>query len=1584
MITEKDTKIFTKREAMNTRATTGNMVFPKFTSSTSSRDALHVIMERVLKKKGTTTKRPHATKPKHSGTAPPPDLDAITPLQPAKLRNMSLDAAIQITSEIVNQMVKVASDIWNVSLVSKASEILSQLLNISELLSPESQVNASNVLLTLGEQLLGSLSEDVNISSQVVIDAAQSLFDAFDTTIRASLENYENLTSDQVIWILDSSVSSMDYIQGALLSQGNNSAQSYNFSSKVSSMTVARVSSSDLTSVPFTTDLPAACRVTFPASSSTLREKTEAYQMVNLMLLALSVNPFSHLSPVEIAGPVVNILLGSDDGSIGVDNMTEYIEVGLIRESQGIDIVLIKNHSETTNASKMYLTKEKNIILTLNLTSANHSVVLILEPELPVQLILYVGYEAKPNSSLFLHEVSLPNDGLFTWVFTPDYFTDGTGIYYINVTLTNGSIWEKQTTLACTVNLFAAQCVYWDDYLRDWEVDGCYVGPRSTELETHCLCNHLTFFASSFLVMPHVVDLSDTLMLFANVANNPVGLALLGSLVGFFLIVVFWAWKKDKEDFKKVRVATLTDNDPAFHHRYMVKVCTGFRMGSGTTSQRSDVVLTLYGSEGQSDPHLLSDSEKEIFHRGAVDVFLLKTRNLGELHSLRLWHSNSGVSPSWYVHRVSVTDLAAEKTWYFLCDSWLSTDFADCQMDRIFASASKANLMTLRYRREIPQRSPVVFSVDSLPVEPVHPSAEDLLLHVSLLFCGLVINIMFWNDRSDEDSQTGKFYITFTQIIISVQSSAILLPVNLLIVHMFQLIQVQVKQVTPTLNKLRVSLAPKPPGKEAAAQHLLKDLKDIVDYLQKYIIQVLGESADDLPSPKSDSVLAYIETLSHLVESYICVPGESSPSIHHMTVITPHQCHFLHYLYKILENLQYQVSSVDLDYVPKPIDYIQASNILFDLKELLQTFNVSGAPLPSSLTTSFPVTTNQKRCCQMPKFFTFLCWFFLFAISFFSAFYMVLISLDMTKDKATSWLISILLSLLQSIVLIPPIKVFAQTIFMFRILRRRNIEDTSEEQQLYGILGLLVSRADWELSGFRDPSNPVYRAPSNKNTTSLKKERSMETKLYKLIHEIVVHMIFLVTTMLMVYADKSPDEYNLYTAITNSFSTVNNIQFIPDFYSWSRETLLPNLYTENPGFITDGNCFLLGSPRIRQLRRLYNSAGNQKLYNLEDTGSYGPMWSPLSGSSNASTDKWMYHTVADLGGHPVWTQLEYYPGGGYVAELGLNSSSAESVITDMETSKWLDSYTKAIFVEFNVYNANINLFCLVTFILETTVIGSLYPSSELQIMRLYHQTEGNSTVKFVSEMLSIVIFLYIIVVQLRNLLDLCIIAICSANTALYIKRIYLRQRDVDRYHADRTRYPGSVASHPFPCRFVSFYDTATIDSAQSYTIAFLVSLLTIKLWRLLILNPNLHLITTTLQKAWNEISGFLLTILILLVAYSISCNLLFGWTISNYRTVTDSAVTIISLLIGIFNYDEVINLDPVLGSLLIFTCVIFLAFIIVNIFLSALLNVFSSERKNPTPYEEKEIVDMLMLKLSGLIGVSKKAEQSSAGKEKQS
>jgi len=38
-------------------------------------------------------------------------------------------------------------------------------------------------------------------------------------------------------------------------------------------------------------------------------------------------------------------------------------------------------------------------------------------------------------------------------------------------------------------------------------------------------------------------------------------------------------------------------------------------------------------------------------------------------------------------------------------------------------------------------------------------------------------------------------------------------------------------------------------------------------------------------------------------------------------------------------------------------------------------------------------------------------------------------------------------------------------------------------------------------------------------------------------------------------------------------------------------------------------------------------------------------------------------------------------------------------------STWLDVYTRAVFAEFTVYNANVNLFCIVTLILESTAVG---------------------------------------------------------------------------------------------------------------------------------------------------------------------------------------------------------------------------------------------------------------------------------------
>lgn len=73
-----------------------------------------------------------------------------------------------------------------------------------------------------------------------------------------------------------------------------------------------------------------------------------------------------------------------------------------------------------------------------------------------------------------------------------------------------------------------------------------------------------------------------------------------------------------------------------------------------------------------------------------------------------------------------------------------------------------------------------------------------------------------------------------------------------------------------------------------------------------------------------------------------------------------------------------------------------------------------------------------------------------------------------------------------------------------------------------------------------------------------------------------------------------------------------------------------------------------------------------------------------------------------------------------------------------------------------------------------------------------------------------------------------------------------------------------------PLSGVSFSETAAADAALGYIIAFLVLLSTVKLWHLLRLNPKMNTITSALRRAWGDISGFLIVILIMLLAYSIT------------------------------------------------------------------------------------------------------------------
>ncbi|KFP59122.1 Polycystic kidney disease protein 1-like 2, partial [Cathartes aura] len=212
-----------------------------------------------------------------------------------------------------------------------------------------------------------------------------------------------------------------------------------------------------------------------------------------------------------------------------------------------------------------------------------------------------------------------------------------------------------------------------------------------------------------------------------------------------------------------------------------------------------------------------------------------------------------------------------------------------------------------------------------------------------------------------------------------------------------------------------------------------------------------------------------------------------------------------------------------------------------------------------------------------------------------------------------------------------------------------------------------------------------------------------------------------------------------------------------------------------------------------------------------------------------------------------------------------------------------------------------------------------------------------------------------------NLLEMAIILISWSALSVFVKRTILGTRDISYYQ-----------EHKEDC--VSFNETARADAVLGYLIAFLVLLSTVKLWHLLRLNPKLNMITSTLRRAWGDISGFITVIAIMFLAYSIATNLIFGWKLYSYKTLFDSAETMVSLQLGIFNYEEVLDYNPILGSFLIGSCIIFMTFVVLNLFISVILVAFSEEQKHYQASEEEEIVDLMLMKLFSFFGIKCKKE----------
>ncbi|XP_052011628.1 lipoxygenase homology domain-containing protein 1 isoform X3 [Apodemus sylvaticus] len=127
------------------------------------------------------------------------------------------------------------------------------------------------------------------------------------------------------------------------------------------------------------------------------------------------------------------------------------------------------------------------------------------------------------------------------------------------------------------------------------------------------------------------------------------------------------------------------DEDELEHEYYKAKVyevvtATGDVRGAGTDA---NVFITLFGENGLSPKLHLTSKSESAFEKANVDVFRVRTNNVGLIYKIRIEHDNTGLNASWYLDRVIVTDMKRPHLrYYFNCNSWLSKIEGDRQWCR--------------------------------------------------------------------------------------------------------------------------------------------------------------------------------------------------------------------------------------------------------------------------------------------------------------------------------------------------------------------------------------------------------------------------------------------------------------------------------------------------------------------------------------------------------------------------------------------------------------------------------------------------------------------------------------------------------------------------------------------------------------------------------------------------------------------------------------------------------------------------------------------------------------------------------------
>lgn len=347
--------------------------------------------------------------------------------------------------------------------------------------------------------------------------------------------------------------------------------------------------------------------------------------------------------------------------------------------------------------------------------------------------------------------------------------------------------------------------------------------------------------------------------------------------------------------------------------------------------------------------------------------------------------------------------------------------------------------------------------------------------------------------------------------------------------------------------------------------------------------------------------------------------------------------------------------------------------------------------------------------------------------------------------------------------------------------------------------------------------------------------------------------------------------------------------------------------------------------------------------------------------------------------------------GGYVFYLSVEADEYKEQMTSLlENLHYLNESLNSLVVDFVVYNGGLNYFTYSTYIAQTKSGGEISSSYYIWPMKLNMYFTIGDKVRAFFEVVVVLLLGYHIYVTSSTLKNKFksykdwstrfneILTTKQKEKRKIAKPEFLRKFSciLTSYEIlDITSYVISIVCIIYWLMYIcsdlalnfklptsnrdfhgDFSTQAGILEKYANISSINILLMYFRIMNYVTINKALSFLQDTMNAAMIDILYFLIMLVVILMGFVFMAYLSFGHTLAHYKTISNSFITCFAMMIGEFDYNELLTADKAMAYFFFFFYMIFFSFILLNIFIAILERAYTKVKETLGPEENNVTV----------------------------